>query len=862
MAVYDKEDSHQHHDTLVRDAASEEVEDLQALYDSPSAGAEQGYYQRGKDYARNSAAQNLEERGLLGAVAANKVRGKSAGSGLGKKLGIAAAVIFLPGILFTLMLFALQTGLRIEQIDRVSTNLRFASFHSQLSSRLKHLAATSIAFDGDLSSASATYSRSSIGQRLLGGGFTPQAAIRSLGLEGDFEITTRRGITGNRISSITDRRTGVVYDGNSISDLQAWREVADQRLVGESARGRFFTRRTTNFVFKQAALPFARYQSIIDDLRSGTISRSAVPQAVATEDIDLIDPKTQDIDTPLGGEDDVDEFQDAVREGTDPDIVQDNIARRLRASEAIFSATSKGSFAAAVGTFACVARNVSSQIQDTFRLRIEGSASSAAKIKTLTSQIKGDDIHPDIIDQVSQDVEGFQNSATYKAGVGRADEVSAIYDFSDRFSNVKVHGIPISLVLQVSDAIDSVTGAQFLEEFGERGENLADFTGDSVDSVCENVILTTEGQIAITGVELVGTLVGSFFSGGGAAAGQSAARATLTTFLSSAIRTKTLASTAASIGFEYWFFNHFLPDAINNVSGLETVFGANPGEQNYASIDYGFHYLKEADCIANGCSRVPVEDFIASTESQLALQRQEYADGGIWDNIASTDNPYSIATQIAISTPTDVSEGIKTTASALGGILSPSSYGDLFGLSSASAQSLDSSLLLPGQTTSLGFNEDEINGTAEGFSHIENTEFVVNNLDNLREEFGECLSIDVVDYFLAEAGVDPEDNYPSKCDTERGRRYKIYYQDCLAIEQVIATGENSSSFFNESCGDLAPGQDIDTTDNRVSKNIQLLTAINSSSRPTKYPPIDNGDKSGPNRLENIARIFVSWRGQA
>ncbi len=860
MAVYDKEDSHEFHDTLVREAVDEEQQALEDLYDSPSAGSDEGYYQRGKDYARESAAQSLQEKGLIGGAIANKFRGKKTSSGLGKKIGLGALGIVLPGMLFTFMLFGLQTGLRIEQVDRISTAVRFGNFHRQLSSRLKHLAATSASFEGDVSSASTTYQSSSVARRFLTGGFSAGEAIKSLGLDGDFRVDTDIGLTGRRISSITDTRTGRVYDASNLADLQAWQDVADQRLVGEAARGRFFTRRTTNYVFKRAALPFTRYQALISDLRSGAATTDVVKSRIAVQDLDVIEQKTRSVTVPAGGDEAVEEIQEAIRNGTDPDVAKANIARRLRASEAIFSATSKASLATSIGTFTCVARSVAGQIEDAFRLRVEGSQSSAAKVKTLTSQRDAGNIHPAIIDEVSQDLSGFQNSATYKAGSGRADEISDIYDFSDRFSNVRVYGIPLSFVFQVSDFVDSVTGAQFLEAIPLVGEEVADFTGESVDQVCENVLLTTEGQIAIAGVEVVGTLVASFFSGGAAGGATQAARTTLTTFLSSVVSTRFIATTATSIAFEQFFFSYLLPEIIDNTSGLETVFSANTGEQNYASIDYGMHYLKEADCLANGCSRLPVEEFIAGTEQTLALHRQEYSDQGLWSNIASTDNPYSVATDLAVNAPATISEGIQTTAATLGSLFNPGAYGSLLGLSSASAQSLDANLLIPGQTTSLGFSEDEINGTAEGFSHIENTEFVINNFDELSSAYAGCLNIDVVDYLLAEAGVDPDENYPEECDTERARRYKIYYQDCLAIEQVIASANEDSSFFNESCAHIAPGQTIDATDNRVSQNIELLAIAATERDADNTIDMDGGAPVQPNYAESLAAIFISWRG--
>ena len=856
MAIYDKEDL----DRSLYDPNSSDLQERAELDALEEVEVTESYYSRGSRYARNQASAKLEEKGLSRAAVSRRIKGAS--SNLSKRAGLAALAIMLPALLFAFMMLALQTGLRIQQVDRISSNLRFAAFHSSLSSRVKHLAATSAAFEGDISSASATYSRSGIGSRLLTGGFTASRAVESLGLDGDFEFETERVGVRSRITKIVDNRTGRIYDARNASELNAWSEVADQRLVGEAGRGRFLTRRTTNHVFKRSALPFARFRSIIDKLNNGQSLDGTVKSAIVTEQFEEAQSRRGRATAPIIDAELIDDLDETLREGGDIDAARANIDSQLKFREGVWKTTSKASAAASLGTIACIARDVSQQLQDAFRLRIEGAMSNAAAIKTISSQIKAGDIRTEIIGEVNNDLEGFQNASTYKLGSGRSNEVSLEYDFSDRFSNVKIYFLPVSTVLNFAEAVEVGTGGGIASLIPGWGDDIADFTASNVDQACSG-ILTTEGQIGITVVETAGVIVGSFFGGAGVA-GQSALRTAVTTIVKSALSKRAIATQAGSFVFEQFLFNELIPAAIDNISGLDTVFAANSGEQNYASVDYGMNYLKEADCIANGCSRLPVNDFVALTENQLARQRQEYTDQGLWSNIASTSNPYSIATRASLSIPSDATTAVATTASMLGNVFSASTYSSLLGFGSASANSLDPEILLPGQTTSMGFAVGEANGQTAGFSHTENTEWVAERLGILKSEYSECLSIGVVEYMLAEAGVNAEENYPSKCDNTEARRYKMYYQDCLAIEQVIASAKGESSFFDQNCADLAPGQTIDLTDERVSRNKQLL-AIASTIRST---PIETPNASSlattstQQDVIRLSKIFAAWRGIA
>lgn len=258
---------------------------------NPLPEEEGGYLRRSGNKAmaaaRERAADRLEDS-PGGALTSNILRGgkkntgKSSSGIAGRKAALLAASIVVPAFMMGFVLYTLQSGLRIEHIDRITTAMRFGAFHRELNSRIKHMQVTALVNDGDITPAAATYRRTRLGERVLG--WTPNKAVSSLGLDGEFEITTRRNALGQqKIDTIIDKRTGDVFDARDIDDLNKWKDVADQRIGVEAGKNGYFTRKTTNHIFKNASIPFSRYRSILNRIRGGERLTSVLIDQLTTK---------------------------------------------------------------------------------------------------------------------------------------------------------------------------------------------------------------------------------------------------------------------------------------------------------------------------------------------------------------------------------------------------------------------------------------------------------------------------------------------------------------------------------------------------------------------------------------------------
>ena len=98
-------------------------------------------------------------------------------------------------------------------------------------------------------------------------------------------------------------------------------------------------------------------------------------------------------------------------------------------------------------------------------------------------------------------------------------------------------------------------------------------------------------------------------------------------------------------------------------------------------------------------------------------------------------------------------------------------------------------------------------------------------MERLRQEYSACLGVTADEYLLSQAGVKlneyGHEYYPDRCETVDARRYKMYYQDCVMIENIRLWGTNSSPMFSSRCDHLLPQTDQDTLSETVGFNPAL-----------------------------------------
>ena len=533
------------------------------------------------------------------------------------------------------------------------------------------------------------------------------------------------------------------------------------------------------------------------------------------------------------------------------------------------------SIAVAVMSLACIVRELGVMIRDAFKMKVRGMQDSAATLMTTTSQIKAGDIEGEVIGDMTRRFEGFELSASYQTGILQRPAASVAgvggSDFSrelspgDIFDGWSVRSVskfgrllnPANVVLAAIDYLKANAGV--LEGIVAGIQNVvgpplgvaAKVVETAFRETCE-LVLDAKVQIGIFVTEVVAVIIGTILTGGLVGG----ARLTGGEVVKQVLRTLATAiviGAVAGVALDVLLFDYLLPNVVLSASGADTIltapeagfgsdasvpasgslmgFGAqllntgktltgvgigeraSNGARNYALVDYGMHYLSTSEALANGGSRLAAEKALAQTQEFIAFQRQQYAEEGLINNIASLENPYSLASSWVVARSSPGSWQQKTQyyfASLLGRL---GTAFDIF--QPASAQADDAAaiqeILYPGQVWVIGFNQPEISGEDPLFAHETNTVYVEENIDRLQEEYSACLGLDTSEFLLDQLGTGNDEYgreyYPDKCDREEARRYKTYYQDCTLIENLRLWGSNHSPMFSSRCDHLLSPSD-------------------------------------------------------
>ena len=381
-------------------------------------------------------------------------------------------------------------------------------------------------------------------------------------------------------------------------------------------------------------------------------------------------------------------------------------------------------------------------------------------------------------------------------------------------------------------------------------------------------ILRTDVQIAITTIEIVVTVISlwkALVSGiakgvAKVTGGKVALERPLKELVKKSLKQhgRAIAGKTALVGtglaLDIVIFNHVVPTIMENVSGVDTALLPGPddiqfdprassrglsdtayaqgydedkylggdddeidayyqGARNFATVDYGSHYLKEQQALLSGGSRRLASEETARTTAYMDAYKQSFAQKGLFNNLVALDNPFSVASSLAIGRPSSLRQAGAQTASFLTSLLSPRLFGNFF--SSVGAQELSQDeiqqLLYPDQKWVVGFDQDELDGRNTGFGFIENTEWVWGNLPGLRDQYADCLTVDVSDFLYAQTfdGGNKEFYDAERCESPEAKRYKMAFLDCLNVEAVSLQGSGHSPFFSNACEEefLPPAND-------------------------------------------------------
>ena len=756
-----------------------------------------------------------------------------------------------------LFMFAIQAGLALEHITRVSTGLRFSSTHLLMSRRLSHLRREHIRLNtSSLRAQTAPYIRTSLGSRLLG--VSPDAIYKNLELKGfKFEYSALKGPATTKLRRTL---THVTYpDGAEInirSSEDALKFVDEVKgAFGDTELDRFKANRASFLLARLVGIPFLRFRVIINGLRDGSLKNSVRGSPVSFVR-DQISESILDVKQGLAnklprlkstlGRLGLGEAAASVRADANKNLGKSTILANLRQSldarQAVLRRAATASVAIAVITLACVVREIGTMIREAFKMRTRGTQDAAATLHTITSQARAGDMSGEVISDMTQRFEGFNTSANYQAGIQGRSGTDLIgvegSDYSKEFSGTEIFdGWSVAPIVRFSDLLNpgsflnaavnytksnaSVLGGLIGQVAGLLGDEIAtaaNLLARQFELACA-AALNSAVQYGILALEIIATIAAVILSGGTAGAAKVGVGQVVKE-ITKVIGKTVIGSLAAGIALDILLFDYLLPGMVSNATGLETALTAGEapenGARNYALIDYGMQNLATGENLASGGSLLSVDRAAAQTQAYLDYQRQEYADKGLANNIFSTDNPYSLASSLVVAQNSGGNWQQKGQSYIAGVFGSLSSNLDFF--QTAYAQTNDNAafkqIMYPDQDFVIGFNEAEMVGNDKLFAHEANTVYVEQNIEQLKEEYGICLGITADEFLLSQAGVTlneyGHEYYPEKCEDIDARRYKIYYQDCVLIENTRLWGTNSSPMFSSQCDHLLPqtSQDI------------------------------------------------------
>ena len=580
-----------------------------------------------------------------------------------------------------------------------------------------------------------------------------------------------------------------------------------------------------------------------------------------------------------------------------PADVTQSLREAFDGRQQAFVAASAGSIAVSLITFACVLREIGAMIRDAFKMKIRGLQDNAIALTTVNSQIRAGDMSGEIVSDFSQRFNGFNTSANYQVGIANQDAANYLNkkdsDFSHEFgADVVFGGWAIEGLFQFSNLLNPVNFVQAAQNFISSSvsefwanvfSQVAQFVGAGAKLTAEilevqfrtacQLALNNAVQISILVAEVLGTILLTIFSGGVAGGAKLGAGQAIKS-VSSALGGKFLvASIAGGVALDILLFDYLLPNMLRSSVGAETALLLDPdnlanGARNYASVDYGMHYLKEAEALNFAGSRIPVEQAVAETQSYLAWDRNREAQKGWINQLFALDNPYSAVSQLVAQQNPSNSWG-KQSRIYLASLWSnlKTSFAFFQPVQATSSSSDLAQLLYPGQNLVIGFDEQIVSGQNQAFQHVNNTLYVEDNFEDLYEKYSRCLNLDVAEFLLTQSGVLEDEYgrsyYPEKCDSAEAQHYKMYYQDCLLIDSLHLQDSGQSSLLSNACYHLLPAESQADLVASLPDNQLSATTNNQATKLTSFsqkpPPIDSSIASIDQKVFNSISLLLSWR---
>ena len=624
--------------------------------DTPYAQPERQALSRLQDQAPEEPEESFADQDLAAEASSGRQDNSSrASSKLGsfikrKQVATGLGFLLVPTLVgIVLMIFAIQAGLVLEHITRVTTGLRFGAMHYQLNRRFNHLRQEFVRlgdYPGGSTSQVAPYTRTTLASRLLG--VHPDkilGTLRDKGWKLHYSYTEGSTLAKGRWTLF-----GAVDPKGNIHDIRNSRQALafirqSGSAFGNTELGRFRSIRSSFLLAKQIGIPFLRFRVVIDELRSGSLrnairgSPSNLLEQRVTES--MFNGKTRLLGKlPLIGRTlerfKADKLVEPAQEDIAKNVDSNTRLARLRSffdgRQTALKFAARGSIVVATLSLACIVRELGVMIRDAFKMKVRGMEDSAATLMTTTSQIKAGDMEGEVVGDMTRRFEGFELSASYQTGIQQRPAASVAdvegSDFSrelspeDIFDGWSVKSIskfggllnPANVVLAAIDYLKANAGV--LEGIVAGIQNIvgpplrvaAKTVETAFRETCD-LVLDAKVQIGLFVTEVVAVIIGTILTGGVAGGAKLTGGQVVNQVL------RTLASSfvigaVAGVALDALLFDYLLPNVVLSASGADTILtapeagiGSTATSASASLAGFGALLLNTGNSLSGGISK-------------------------------------------------------------------------------------------------------------------------------------------------------------------------------------------------------------------------------------------------------------------
>lgn len=751
----------------------------------------------------NATNQENRRRGLYksGAPAGSrreKLLAKAKGMSTGKKVAFAGAGTGLAGLIVVLVLFMLfASGFGVEHLARVLRDAAYSGMHLANYRRTtqyfvqESMERASVQNGGRLNQ----LGKPTVYERLRG--YNPSKALTNLGNEGtltfvfeDGRSSWRPGSNKKLLGITIDGRTVMAPDGglNPVSNWKQNRafmnEVQDAIDTSDkfATESRFIRSRTGRDVSKAAGFELYAWEkkgrsikNFADFIKQtharikGDRVNSVIPEV--NEAADEVD-KGIDTATPEDYSNGTEDFRTQQETNILDDIESRNFGGAAGAVRGF-------SLVNLVGTLYCSAHDYLSSQEELTESKIAQAKQSAALLQSSADQFKNGDTTGPAIDASARLYSEFESSYAYQSKIGTeaAILVKKEADLTKDDLPKPDNSSPIYYFY---------TGVKRIVE----GPMPGPATNVTADRVCP-IVLKPEVQVTLAVLEVLATAIIAIPTGGGGAAVTQGGREGVEemvklTFKTGAARfARTFTAEGGKQVGMYIAFSYIL----GKLAGTDSPVFNSP-EQAIGKTDMGTQLLANDQALAMGGRELTSEETVVLHKFEKETRLAQLHKKPLFYRLASLDNSYSPATQLAVGYPANLGEAKEKSTSLAMSALNPLSsissssqkLASATSLSSEAALAAESDDILKNPVKKIGFSVEEMNKMLEATywprdnsSKLEPGGDTNLDLKKLDEKYGKCFeALGVKSSSISERDGDCS---AEKLSTDDAFRYRLYRLD-------------------------------------------------------------------------------------